>query len=255
VLAGCRVPDVSPPAAVVPRAGVHVAFDSFVNVRYDQGRSLPGLQTTRTVIETTLKQWYDRVDVRQSVTDGTPADLRRFLSALPGPQECEISIVYLGSIQNASAGWEFANGQTASWDDLLADPDIPAHPCRIVILDSCYAAAVRTIPAWTKRFGTISLPASGPDERTYQMEPSALRPLDVQKHYPDAWGWAKHYLPPVWQKHVSFLGLMWIQTVNQTASPPAGTSDWAAFFSDCSNNAELFRRDISGRWGSSMQPF
>lgn len=254
LLSGCTDPEVAALPRIQPLPGVTVAFDSFVNVNYGKGRSLPGWQTTRAAIEAALKTWYEQVDVRQSVTDGTPADLRRFLQSLPGPAECDISVVYLGSIQNAAAEWLFVDGPSVSWHRLLEDAGIPSHPCRIVVLDSCHAAAVRGVPAWNNGFVTVGLLASGPDERTYQMEPSVLRPIDVRKHYPAAWSWAKLHLQPTW-RHVSFLGLMWIEAAAQTPSPPANEADWTAFFKTCQHNAETFRRTISPRWGSAVQPF
>jgi hypothetical protein len=187
--------------------------------------------------------------------DGTPADLKRFLLALPGPEECDISVVYLGSIQNADAGLEFVNGDVANWRVLLAAAPPPAHPCRIVILDACHAAAVRGVPAWAEHLGTETLLASGTDEKTYQFSPSALLPINVQKYSPPAWIWAKTHLSPDWSRHISFLGLIWIETAAKTPLPPADKTDWARFFDACGQNAATFRRTTSRRWGSAVQTF
>jgi hypothetical protein len=253
-LGGCGGTEVMVPAAVQPLSGLRVAFDSFVSVNYGKNHSLYGCQTTQTAIETTLQQWYGRVQVRQTVVDGTPADLQRFLLALPGPEECDISVVYLGSIQNTTAGLEFVNGDVANWRDLLAIAVPPVHPCRIVVLDVCNAAVVRGIPAW-ERFGTETLLASGTTEKTYQFIPSALVPINVQKYSPPAWAWAQTYLPSDWSRHISFLGLIWIETVAKTHSPPADKTGWTRFFDACSRNAATFRRTASHRWASDVQAF
>lgn len=251
-LVGCSSVDVAPPAQVQPLPQVRVVFDSFVNSNYGKRRSLHGWQTTQTAIETTLKLWYDQMQVRQTVADGTPADLQRFLLALPGPEECDISVVYLGSIQNAAADWEFVNGDIANWRTLLAAAPPPAHPCRIVILDACSAAAVRNISAWAERLGTVTLLASDTHEETYQFSPSALLPINVQNRYPLAWAWAQTRLPPDWSKHISFLGLMWIETVAKRPSPPADKTGWTQFFYACGQNAATFQQTISQRWGSTL---
>lgn len=255
VLCGCQSVDTVSPVVVEPAADVRLSLDSFVNVHYGSNRSLPGWQITRTAIETTLDLWYEQVQVRQAVTDGTPEDLKAFLRRLPGPQDCDISVVYLGSIQDAAGNWEFTDGQRANWRHLLAATPPTPHPRRIVILDACHAAVVRDIPDWAHRLGTVTLLAAGRTEKTYQFLPSAMLPVEVSKHYPAAWGWGQTYLPPDWRKHISFLGLMWIQTVAETAAPPKNPEDWKHFFDNCTQNAAHFGRSVSRRWGSSIQTY
>lgn len=254
-LSGCGSVDIAVPAESQPLSGVRVAFDSFTAVNYEKNRSLHGWRTTRTAVNTTLKLWYDRLDVRQTVEDGTPAELKTFLRDLPGPEDCDISVVYLGSNQNVRADWEFVNGEFVNWRDLLAAATPPAHPCRIVILDACHAAAVRHIPAWAERLATVTLLASDAGELTYDFAPSALTPIDVKKHLPSAWGWAHTHLPPEWNKRVSYLGLMWIQAAAQVRTPPAEAAGWMRFFAACEENAADFRRTVSRRWGSTVETY
>ena len=255
VLVGCGSVEVTEPVAVTPQGGVRVAFDSFVNVGYERDRSLPGLAITRDAIAVTLGLWYEQIVVRQSVIDGTPADLEGFLRDLPGPEQCDISVVYLGSIQTDTGGWEFVNGDIVYWRDVLASSLSTAHPCRIVILDACHAAAVRDIPVWSQQFATVTLLASDRDEKTYQFEPVRLMPVDLQKHYPAGWSWAQTYLQPHWRRHISFLGVMWAETAAHAAQPPADAAGWTTFFDACSQNATLFHQSKSPRWGSTMQTF
>lgn len=254
-LCGCYHPETAAPAVVEPIVGTRVAFDSFVNVNYGKSRSLPGWRTTRTVIETTLGLWYEQLDIRQAVTDGTPSDLQMFLRNLPGPEACDISVVYLGSIQSDSASWEFVNGQSSDWRHLLDIAPPPEHPGRIIILDACHAGAVRSIPDWKKRFGAVTLLASGQTELTYQFLPSALLPIDVAKHYPAGWAWGQTHLPADWKQHISYLGLIWIQTAARLPAAPENHTDWKAFFEACVHEAATFRQTISLRWGSTLQVF
>ena len=254
-LTGCNNPDVAEPIQIQSLSGTRVAFDSFVNFNYNKYRSLPGWLTTRTAIETTLHLWYDQVNFRQNIANGTPEGLKAFLLALPGPEECDISVIYLGSIQDGAANWEFVNGNTVNWHHLLAEEKLPMHPCRVVILDSCHAAAVRNIPAWTQRFASVTLFASDASELTYQFYPASLLPIDVQNRFPITWAWSQKYMPPGWSKNISFLGLVWIETVSNINLPPADKRGWTEFFKVCNQNSEKFRLTTGGRWGSTVQVF
>ncbi len=238
---------------VQPQPDVRVAFDSFANIHYGRMRSLYGWQTTQSAVAATLRQWYADVQTRQTVTDGTPAQLKTFLEHLPAAADCAVSVVYLGSIQSADGQWVFVNGQRASWRDLLA-ADIPPHPCRIVILDACSAAFVRQLPAWSK-LATLTLLASDEGELTYDFFPSQLHPIDVQQRLPLAYAWGQTYLPSGWNKHISFLGLMWMQSAAMTAAPPADVSGWQRFFDLCGQNAADFARTHGRRWGSTVHPY
>lgn len=250
---GCKSTETVSLVEVYPSPEIRVAFDSFTNIHYGKNRSLPGWQTTQTAIETTLTLWYDRLQVRQTVVDGTPADLKNFLFNLPKSDECDISVVYLGSIQGDSGDWEFTRGQRVNWRNLLAVAPPPKHPRRIVILDACHAAAVSGIPDWSKRFAEITLLASNATELTYQFSPSALAPIDLQKQCPFAWAWGQTHLPLAWSKQISFLGVMWLETTAKTTLPPANTADWEKFFYICCQNAANFRQSVSRRWSSTMQ--
>lgn len=247
--------DIAVPLQVQPRTGIRVAFDSFVNVHYDKNRTLGGWPTTREAVETTLKLWYEQVQVRQHIVDGTPSDMVTFLNRLPGPDECDISLVYLGSIQDINAAWEFIDGTKAGLTEMLASAQPPQHPCRIVILDTCHAATVGCNENWIRHFAAVTLLAAGRMEKTYQFEPSALAPIDVEKHYPRAWGWAQAHLRPDWKKQVSFLGLMWMETASNTPVPPSDAAGWERFFEHCGSNAAAFRQTVGHRWGSQIQTF
>jgi len=239
--------------AVRPQSDVRVAFDSFANIHYGKMRSLYGWQTTRNAVEATLRQWYVDVQTRQTLTDGTPAQLQTFLEHLPTEKDCAVSVVYLGSIQTADGRWRFVNGHYASWSELLA-ADIPPHPCRIVILDACSAAVVRQIPAWRK-LATLTLLASEQGELTYDFFPSRLHPVDVQQRLPLAYAWGQTHLDAGWDKHISFLGLIWMQSAAMTDAPPADLSEWRRFFDLCGQNAADFARQSGRRWASTLNVY
>ena len=260
MLAGCASRDFAAAnkaasAVVLSRPEIRVAFDSFVNVHYGKTRSLHGWKTTQTAIETTLMQWYPNLEVRQTLIDGTPEQLGEFLRRLPGPEDCDISIVYLGSIQSPQAEWEFVDGRREQWRTRLAASPPPTHHCRIVILDACHAAAVQHIPAWAEQFGTITLLASARDELTYDFAPSAMTPIDLRKHLPAVESWAQTHLPPEWNRRISYLGLIWIQTAAQTEYPPADVAGWWQWAAACRENAAAFRQTISRRWGATVTPY
>lgn len=251
VLWGCDTVEMVPPAKITPLSDIRVSFDSFINVGYKQGRSLPGLQTTCRMIQTTLGLWYQQLHVRQTMIDGTPTDLRRFLKNLPGPQACDISVVYLGSIQTSDGALAFTDGQRISWHDLLATPFVK-HPCRIVILDVCHAAVVKSIPKWHQQFSSVTLLATDVDEVTYQFEPIRLKPINIRKHYPQVQDWAHYYLEPGWDHHVSFLGLIWLATGVDVTVPPMNKAAWVRFFENCCQKAIDFRHTKSNRWASTL---
>lgn len=253
MLSGCAAIETAPPVNVTLMSDVRVAFDSFVSAGYGRGRSMPGFQTTRNVIEATLTSWYESVTIGQAVVDGTPEGLCRFLNNLPDASQCDISVVYIGSIQGPAANLEFVGGRTANWRQTLAAVPIAAHPNRIVILDACHAAAVRSIAAWSERLAVVTLLASGPTEKTYQFEPVRLSPINVRKHYPLAQNWADKHLGPKWDRHISFLGLMWAETTAHTTTPPADTVQWQRFLQSCGRTAQEFCQTKSPRWGSTVQ--
>lgn len=252
-LSGCQSSAPSPSINDQAQSGIRVSFDSFTNVHYSGRQSLPGWLSTRNAIETSLKHWYSDLQVHQTVTDGSPTDLETFLSALPGSETSDISVVYLGSIQDATGRWKFVEGEERSWVEILDALAIPVHPCRIVILDACYASSVCALPAWKRKLAALTLLASAEEERAYQFSPTALFPIDVSKHCPRAWSWAQTHLPDTWRQAISFLGLMWLETVAQTSSPPMDRNTWRDFCQACTFRAKLFREEISDRWGSTLQ--
>jgi len=124
-----------------------------------------------------------------------------------------------------------------------------------VILDVCYAAAVQDIPGWCDRFAPVTLLAAGRSDKTYQFEPVRRMPIDVRKRYPQAQDWAQMHLGPQWDRHVSFLGLMWMAATVQTDAPPGDKVQWVRFLENCSQAATDFRRTKGCRWASTVQTF
>lgn len=232
---------------------IKITFDSFTNVSYGKSRSLPGWLTTRTVIENTLKSWFSNFQLGQIVTDGTPTDLEVFLTNLPGTEDSNLSIVYLGSIQDAKANWEFVGGNFQNFHALLSRTKISANPNRIIIFDTCHAQAICSTNDQNNFLGNLTLLASSLNEKTYQFNPSALKPIDIKKHYQWAWQWGETYLPQGWSEHISFLGLVWLDTAAQRQIPPGDIMQWKQFFDECTSNAETIQNTIGRRWGSTIK--
>jgi len=229
-----------------------VIFDSFANVGYGKLKSLPGLLTTRDAIETTLKTWFSDFQSGQTVVDGSIEDLENFLTRLPGSDDCDISIVFLGSIQSPKADWKFTNGEFRNFHELLDKIKIKPNPNRIIIFDTCHAETICDTPRRNNFLGRVTLLASGRDEKAYQFSPSALNPIDIRSHYQWAWQWGQRYLPRGWDKHISFLGLVWLETAGQRQIVPCDIMQWKKFFDDCSNNAQIIENTIGRRCGSTI---
>jgi len=251
-LFGCGEADMAALHRVEQEPDRKVVFDSFTNVGYGKLKSLPGLLTTRDAIETTLKTWFGDFQSGQTVVDGSIADLEDFLAALPGPDDCDISIVYLGSVQGPKADWKFTNGKFQNFHKLLDKIEIKPNPNRIIIFDTCHAEAICDTPDRNNFLGGLTLLASSRDEKAYQFSPSALRPIDIKIHYRWAWQWGQRYLPPGWDKHISFLGLVWLETAGQKQAVPCGIMQWEKFFDGCANNAQIVENTIGRRWGSTI---
>ena len=239
---------------------VRVRFDSFVNAGYAKGRSLPGLKTTARAIETTLGLWYEQAAVGQTVVDGTPGQLRQFLNNLPSAQECDISVVYIGSIQSPDGAVMFVNKQFARWQDIYrrkvvraADPSVPGLSYWMFVT----AGRCVMFPPGAEQFCT-GLPCwrRGGRNEPINSKPVRLMPIDVQKHYPAAQGWAQTYLEPGWNRAYQFPGINvdtdgCENTFAACGQPRAGKR----FFDACSQNAAIFCKSINHRWGSTVQTF
>lgn len=242
----------TPAASAISNRVARVSFDSFANIHYSDLEPLDGWLTTRTVVEEGLRGWFPGLEVRQSVMDGTPPDLEKFLSGLPGGNESEVAVVYLASYQSAAGAWRFVNREQCLWSEALRRATIKPHPFRVVILDSCYAAVAERTPEWSGRLATVTLWAGSERELTYELDLSTRVPVDFRRRYPLAWEWTRKHLAADWNRKISFLGLMWLEAWVETASPPKALGDWRLLFDHCQSLAEEFRKKCNRRWVSSV---
>lgn len=242
----------TPAVAAISNRVARVSFDSFVNIHYPHREPLDGWLTTRTVVEEGLRCWFPELEVRQTVMDGTPPDLEKFLAGLPGGDESDVAVVYLASYQSAAGAWEFVNKEQFLWSEALRRATIKSHPFRVVILDSCYAAMAQRTPEWSGRLATATLWAGSERELTYELDLSTRVPVDFRRRYPLAWEWTRKHLAADWNRKISFLGLTWLEAWGETASPPKALDDWRRLFDRCQNLAEEFRKKCNRRWGSSV---
>jgi hypothetical protein len=237
-------------------ATLRVTYDGFVNAGYAGGRRLDGWQATSLVIEKTLAAWYPSLEVRRRLTDPSAEEVSRGLSDLPGPPSADLSIVYLGSRQDAAGAWEFTQGgPPVSWGRLLQEARVPVHPNRVAILDACFASAVLRFPPWRGQFAPAALFAAAEDEWTCELDFSTPRPLDLAQRFPRAAAWLGAHMPPSWEGKLSFLGLVWLQAFLRTERAPVSRADWAAFFRLCSEEAGAFRENHSRRLASTVHGY
>ena len=222
-------------------APLRVTFDRVLNVDYPGGKRLAGWDATGMVIEKTLAAWYPNLKVRQTLRNPSPEGVRRALACLPDAGAAEVSVVYLASRQTPAGLWEFPQGGVrASWADLLGGA-VPRHPMRLVILDACHAAAVMRAPEWRGRLAPAALLAATQVERTYELDVTRRRPLDLVRRFPLAVSWLKTHMQAEWDGKISFLGFVWLRAYLETDRAPASAADWAAFIRGCQHEADAFR--------------
>jgi hypothetical protein len=243
-----------PPVTASNRT-MRVSFDRFMNIHYSHHEPLEGWLTTGEVIQEGLRQWYPQMKIRQTVMDGTPQDLGKFLSALPGGDESDLEIVYLASYQSPAGAWEFPNREQQLWSQALRDASVKPHPLRIVVLDSCYAAAVQRVPEWPGKLASLTLLAGSARELTYELALSTKIPIDFRRRYPSAWEWTRQHLASDWNQKMSFLGLMWLVARVETPEPPSTLDGWRNFFTRCQHLAEAYKEKHGRKWFSSVQVY
>lgn len=228
-----------------------VSYDSFVNVNYGKRRSLLGWQTTEQIIQKSLESWFVHLQIGQRQIDGSGLDLKNFLMNLSDPNQCDISIVYLGSMQDQEANWEFVDGSYHNWHSILNNIQIPKHPNRIFIIDSCHSQILCPIFK-SKGYSNLIITTALAHQKTYQFEPLQMRPIDIKKYFPQGYIWAQNHLNADWGKSISFLGLVWLQTAAKTQSPPTNTEQWKDFALKCQLNINTLKGTLADKWLSTI---
>ena len=227
-----------------------VCFTGLVNWDFHHRRKLRSWKATALVIERTLEFWYPHAPSRLLVENGSPEIFEQFLRSLPGEKDCDFSVVYLASHQSPAGEWDFTQQKTTLLNRLLEGTRIPNHPRRIVILDTCFAAAVQHEDSWQERFAAISLFASRSSEETPEVNFRDPQPVDFAHRYPGAFAWLKDCLGKQWDGKLSFLGFIWVQSFLTEKNSPADLIGWIAFLQRCQSVAKQFRDHLDGKLSS-----
>jgi hypothetical protein len=233
-------------------AKAKVCFAGFVNWDFHHRQRLRSWKATARVIQRTLEFWYPQSRNHPLVENGSPETFRQFLHSLPGEQDCDFSVVYLANHQSPAGEWDFTQQRSTLLDRLLDETKIPAHARRIVILDACFAAAVRREDTWQQKFAPISLFASGSSEETPEVNFHSPQPVDFAHRYAAAFAWLKYFLGKEWDGKVSFLGFVWIQSFLTVTNRPADLKGWIGFMQRCQSVAEEFRENVNRKSSSEI---
>ena len=245
-------PQGTAPGAATPQSRCRVQLDSFVGIHYTKLPVLRGWAATAEVIRKTLSEWFPEFVQGQSVVDGSPEDLVNFLKRLPGLDTADFSVVCLASQGAADGSWAFVNGQSVMWTDIIGrSQPLPSHPRRIVVVDSCYAAALERVPGWRTLFPGPVLFAASPREQTFELRLDGRQPLDFKRRAPEAWAWSRRALPK-WDGRMSFLGLAWMQASRSWQRGPQDLDGWAHFLADCCIQGAGFQERIGQKWASTL---
>jgi hypothetical protein len=229
-----------------------VCFTGFVNWDFRNRRKLRSWKATALVLKRTLECWYPQAVSRPLVENGSPETFKKFLGSLPGEKDCDFSVMYLASHQSPSGEWDFSEQKTTRLNQLLEGTRIPKHRRRIVVLDTCFAAAVGREDPWQQRLAPISLFASGSSEETPEVNFCDPQPVDFAHRYPGAFAWLKDCLGKQWDGKLSFLGFIWVQSFLTEKNSPADLIGWIAFLRRCQSMAKQFRDHLGGKSSSQI---
>jgi hypothetical protein len=239
-------------AAETNSAASSVCFDGFVNWDFHHRQKLGAWKATAQVIQRTLDIWHLQSPTHSLVENGPPDALRQFFGALPGENNCDISLVYLASHQSPAGEWDFTQKKIVLLNGIFDETKISAHPRRIVILDTCFAAAMQRPALWRKKFAPIFLFASTAAEETPMVNFHTPQPVDFAHRYPAVFAWLKECLGKKWDGKISFLGFVWVETFLAVKNRPAEIRDWIDFLQNCQSTARQFRENVSRRSSSEV---
>ena len=119
-----------------------------------------------------------------------------------------------------------------------------------MIVDACFAAAVRNEPAWDREWKSPTLFASPASDETQELNFRSPQPVDMRRRYPAASAWLDAHLGREWNGKLSFLGFVWVQAFTTTKTAPVDRESWLEFLRHCEKVAEEFRRNANRKLAS-----
>ncbi|MDQ3622425.1 MAG: hypothetical protein M3463_08055 [Verrucomicrobiota bacterium] len=75
----------------------------------------------------------------------------------------------------------------------------------------------------------------------------------MKRRYPAAAAWLEPSLGKGWDRSLSFLGFVWVQTCLDSAGPPTTRAELTHFLERCAATAGEFRQKTSKRLSSEVQ--
>jgi len=236
-------------AGTAAAAKGEVGVDVFVNWDFKNRKKLPGWRASSQAIQQTIDLWYPGKTKRRVVENGTPAEMRQFVSTLPTSGACDTSLVYFASHQSAAGEWHFTQREIVPWESILKKSD--KHPNRIVIVDACSAAAAAEFIEW-RAFAPFSLFASAIGEDTAMLNFDSPQPIDFQRRFPEVTHWLRANLGSKWEGKLSFLGFVWVKAFLLTPDAPKSRDEWRTFLALCERVALDFRETTNRRFASQV---
>jgi hypothetical protein len=229
-----------------------VCFDGFVNWDFHHRQNLEAWKTTALAIQRTLDAWHLTRSNHPLVENGPPEVLRQFLHGLPSEDSCDINLVYLASHQSRAAEWDFIPKKVVPLNSIINETQIRPHSRRVVILDTCFAAAAQSQIASAKTFAPIFLFASTASQETPMVNFHTPQPVDFAHRYPATFVWLKECLGKKWDGKISFLGFVWVETFLTVKNRPVEIRDWINFLQACQSTARQFRENVSQKSSSEV---
>jgi hypothetical protein len=215
------------PAMAEPsKASSSLAYGSFICWKYPQLSSLRAWKETEKIIATTLAESYPTLQRLERLENGSPQQLRDFLSKLPdGPNH--LTLIYLAAHQSHGGQWYFTDRSVFSWEALMNGLPKRGNSQQIVLLDCCYAKSTNLWPDWPQKIAPACIYASPGNRPTPDLFVFHRRPVDWPVLFPEASQWLRqHHFDDDDDERISFFGLIWLKAWLDQPKHPQNLGEW-----------------------------